>query len=139
MKLISKRNFVFTMVIFLLFITVASVSATDVMADEGDLAVDTLSSTDDTIIYSTNPEDELSATIDDGESVDVLGTTYEHANASLIPVYESDKNYSWHVYDITPKNLTSYYPRGNDTWKEALKDGKWAERGTAEWDPKTNH
>ena len=42
------------------------------------------------------------------------------------------------IYHATPDTLTSYYPRGNDTWKEAIKDGKWAERGTAEWDPKTN-
>ncbi|MBR4248529.1 MAG: leucine-rich repeat domain-containing protein [Verrucomicrobia bacterium] len=42
------------------------------------------------------------------------------------------------IYHATPDTLTSYYSRGNDTWKEAIKDGKWAERGTAEWDPKTN-
>ncbi len=42
------------------------------------------------------------------------------------------------IYHATPDTMTSYYPRGNDTWKEAIKDGKWAERGTAEWDPKTN-
>ncbi|MBR5978803.1 MAG: leucine-rich repeat domain-containing protein, partial [Verrucomicrobia bacterium] len=42
------------------------------------------------------------------------------------------------IYHATPDTMTSYYPRGNDTWKEAIKDGKWAERRTAEWDPKTN-
>ena len=42
------------------------------------------------------------------------------------------------IYHATPDTMTSYYPRGNSTWKEAIKDGKWAERRTAEWDPKTN-
>jgi hypothetical protein len=34
----------------------------------------------------------------------------------------------------TPDTLISYYPRGNASWKSAIKNGKWQGRGTAEWD-----
>ena len=86
MKLISKRNYVFIMVIFLLFMAVASVSATDVSIDDGNLTVDTLSSiddasisdieevsNDDSILYSTNADEELSATIEESEDQNTLG------------------------------------------------------------------
>lgn len=75
------------------------------------------------------------------DTVTLIGKEVFHGCESLKSVYykgNAPKTGS-KIYDITPKNLTSYYPRGNDTWKEAIKDGKWAERGTAEWDPKTNH
>ncbi|SFL83241.1 Right handed beta helix region, partial [Methanobrevibacter olleyae] len=59
MELFSKRNFVFLMAIFLLFITVASVSAIDTnetSVNEENLAVDTLSSSEDVSIYSQEIE-----------------------------------------------------------------------------------
>lgn len=74
------------------------------------------------------------------DTVTLIGKGAFHGCESLKSVYykgNAPKTGS-KIYDITPKTLTSYYPRGNDTWKEAIKDGKWAERGTAEWDPKTN-
>lgn len=98
MKIISKRNFMLMMAIFLLFVTVASVSATDISVTEGDIAVDTLSSSDDTILYSANPEDELSAVTD--ESSDVLQV---HDTSDLEPMYNASADYSEnHVYTVQP-------------------------------------
>jgi len=41
------------------------------------------------------------------------------------------------LYDCTPDSLISYYPKGDNSWKSAIKeDGTWYRRGTATWTPK---
>jgi len=45
-------------------------------------------------------------------------------------------SYPWSgIYGATPETLTSYYPNDNASWKAAIVDGQWQERGTAPWDP----
>ena len=119
MKTSSKRNFVFIMAIFLLFLTIASASSADASVDDGNMTVDTLSSidgasisdveevsNDDSILYSTNADEELSATTDGSEDSSILGAS----STSDISVYEPDKDYSQnHVYSFEPKPVVKQF------------------------------
>ncbi|WP_298518375.1 Cna B-type domain-containing protein, partial [uncultured Methanobrevibacter sp.] len=128
MKLISKRNLIISMVMFLLFITVASVSAVDVI-NQGDIAAETQSSSDDVSILtqeveidsvddsidSANSEEILSAvTVEPAETQDILGTSYEHPDETMIDMFEPDKNYSDnHHFTLLDEHGVSHTPQAD--------------------------
>lgn len=55
-----------------------------------------------------------------------LKSVYYKGNAPRVGEY---------IYGWTPSSLISYYPEGNSSWKSAIRNGQWQDRGTATWNP----